>query len=316
MSERIKIRGAMWTARAPLPWGPRPMQPDNSVTIDYFECHTPANQDLIISVYGPNSPRNYTSAPLGPIVDPGYHDQLPATDWRGNFDFYLDAAQKLETSGIKCVHFLRPDRGVAGLDWTVEDLDRELTPLFSAPRAQALMHSVCLGWEPGPKYFYDNAWWVQMCQWMARVFPNSLRLIHMVADQDSPVGGNDSGPGVQGWGWTNVAPYIHGFLAQYGGYVGMAEQNIPHGSAAFNSGYAAFKSNFAAAISDLQDRFNTGRSGFPKGSAFGPMTPLRVYAGEYAAYADYWNNYPESESVELGEIAMTAGASGFLDGGQ
>jgi hypothetical protein len=41
---------------------------------------------------------------------------------------------------------------------------------------------------------------------------------------------------------------------------------------------------------------------------------LRVYAGEFAAYNDYWTNAPEAESQRLGRLAIQVGAAGSLDG--
>lgn len=306
----------MWTVRLDVPWGPRPGQGDNCICIDYFEAFSQDDQDRIIRAYGPAG-RGYTSAPMGPLVDAGYHGQLPAEDFRGDATGYFDAAETLEAAGIKVVHFLRPDRDCVGLPWTVEDLDRELGAIFRSPRAQRVMHTVCLGWEPGPKYFYNNAWWVEMCQWMARTFPNALRLIHMVEDCDAPTGQDDDRKGLtNGQCWTNVAPYIHGYLAQYGGYVGSQEQGEPWGSPAQRHDYEAFKQNLPIAIADMKDRFATGRGGWPVGSAWGPTQRVRVYYGEGAAFADYWGNYPEEESRVLGQLAMEAGADGFLDGGR
>lgn len=300
-----QIRGAMWTARLDVPWGPRPNQSDNCICIDYFECFSPSDQDRIVQAY--HGDRGYTHAPMGPIVDAGYHGQLPSCDWRVNPDVYLDAALKLERAGVRVIHFLRPDRDCAGLPWTVADLERELGPIFASPKAQEVMRIVCLGWEPGPRYYYDNAWWVEMCQWMARTFPHALRLIHMVSDCDAPTGQDDDKKGLtNGQCWANVAPYIHGFLAQYGGYVDgqTVQQFIP---------------NLQAAVVDLTRRFGDPSYGpgadWPKSSAWGEGKPIRVYAGEYAAYRSYWGNAPESESVAIGAAALEAGAAGYFDGG-
>lgn len=301
-----RIRGSMWTARLDLPWGPRPGQPDNIITIDYFEAFSSSDQDRIIAAYGPSSARGYTHAPMGPIVDPGYHGQLPETDWRSNPNVYLDAALKLEHAGVHVVHFLRPDRDVLGLGWTVEDLDRELGPIFTSQKAQDTMRIVCLGWEPGPRYYYNNAWWVEMTAWMAKTFPNALRLIHMVSDCDAPVGQDDDVHGLtNGQGWANLAGNIHGFLAQYGGYVD-------------GQSVTEFVPNIQYAIRDLKHRFATGGPDgtWPTSSAWGVGKPIRVYAGEYAAYRDYWENAPESDSLAIGLAALGAGADGFLDGGQ
>lgn len=311
LEQLAAIRGAMWTARAALPWGPRPMQGDNCICIDYFEHYQPDDRETIKREYVDK--RGYRHAPMGPMVDPGYHGQLPASDWRNDPLRYLDAVDELQAklrergpnSGV--VQFLRPDRGAAGLEWTVDDLNRELGHIFTSARAQASFQIVCLGWEPGPKYYYDNAWWVEMCQWMADTFPYAVRLIHMVADCDSPVGGNDDKKGISnGQGWANVARYIHGYLAQYGGYVGDGTSGPT---------VDEFMPDFKNALADMQDRFNTGRSGWPKFSAWGDDKPVRVYAGEYAAFRAYWGNDPEEHSVQLGNGAMTTPIYGYLDGG-
>lgn len=301
----------MWTARGPFPFGPRPGQPDNLLCIDYLECFTAEERREAIAAYGPASPRRLTHSPIGPIVDPGYHGQLPATDWRDPALFssvYLNTVRELEAARMCAIHFLRPDEGVAGLAWTVEDLDRELGPLFARPDAQALMRFVCLGWEPGGKYYYNNDWWISMCVWMARTFPKAIRVIHKPADQDSPVGQDDDRRGISnGQGWANVAPYIHGTLEQYGGY---CDGDDPIAS-------PTFVDEFGKAQADLIRRFTTGGpdGDWPTSSAWGEGKRLKVYAGEYAAYGNYWKGFPESESVRLGAAAMAAGSDGFFDGG-
>ncbi len=303
-----QIRGAMWTARLSLPYGPRPGQDDNCICGDYFECFTAEDQDRILANYGPRSARAYNTMPMGPMVDAGYHDQLPAVDWRGNPDPYLDAAAKAERAGVRINHFLRPDRGCAGLEWTVDDLNRELGPIFRSAKAQSIMRIVTLGWEPGPKYFYDNAWWVEMLAWQAETFPNALRLLHMVGDCDAPVGAADNGkPFGQMWG--NVAPYIHGWLVQNNGY---ALSGQPLATPDFEH---EFLMQFDQTNpKSLVRRFRDGFDGWPTFSAWGD-SPILVYAGEFAAYNDYWNNAPESESVRLGAMALAVGAAGYFDGG-
>jgi hypothetical protein len=309
LEELAQIRGAMWTARGPVPWGPRPGQADNCICIDYFECFTPAEQDQIIQLYVKD--RNYTHAPMGPIVDAGYHGQLPSCDWRSNPDVYLDAALKLEDNGCHVIHFIRPDAGCAGLEWTVEDLERELGPVFRTQKAQDTMRIVCIGWEPGGRYYYDNAWWVQMAEWLAKTFPNALRLIHMVADCDAPTGGDDEKKFPAGQGnamcWANVAPYLHGWLIQNAGYV---NQDNPIPSDAF---VHEFLKQFGGTGS-MKDRFTNGYAGWPTSSAWGPGKGLKVYAAEFAAFGNYWKNFAESESRKLGQMAIAAGADGSFDG--
>lgn len=314
------IRGAMWTARAAVPWGPRPGKPDNCICIDYFECFPADVQNTILAAYGPKSSRAYHSAPMGPFVDAGYHGQLPATDWRANPDGYLDAAQKLEDAGIRVVHFLRPDRGVAGLEWTVDDLDRELGPVFRSAKAQRLMGTVILGWEPGPKYFYNNDWWIAMTKWMAHTFPDALRGIHMVSDCDAPVGQDDDKKRISnGQGWANIAPYIHFWGVQNAGYT---DSGNPVPTAQF---LKDFTDQFNPAVrGSFPDRFTTGgpSGDWPRTSAWRPGesrplpgTGIIAFPAEYAAMGNYWQNWPESHSQQLGAAALAAGAVAFLDGG-
>jgi hypothetical protein len=311
LAQLSRFKGAMWTARAPLPFGPRPGAADNCICVDYFEHYSPADRNTIKMEY--SEKRGLWTAPMGPMCDPGYHGQLPASDWRSNPDAYFDAVDELQTAlrthGPQgaVVQFVRPDRGCFGLDWTVDDLNRELGGIFASPRCQSLFNVVCLGWEPGPRYYYDNAWWVQMTDWLAQTFPNALRLIHMVSDCDSPVGGDDDKKGISnGQGWANLAHNIHGYLAQYGGYVndGVTGPTV-----------AEFMPDFQNALNDMQDRFDTGRSGWPRFSAWGDNMPVRVYAGEYAAFRAYWGNDPEAHSIELGNGAMHTKCYGYLDGG-
>lgn len=308
LTELAKIRGAMWTARLDVPWGPRPNQPDNCICIDYFESFSEADQNRIIGAYGPSSIRGYTHAPMGPIVDPGYHGQLPAVDWRNDLAPYLDAAQKLEDAGIHVIHFLRPDRGVDGLEWTVADLDRELGPIFKSKRAQQTMRIVCLGWEPGPRYWYNNAWWVEMLRWQADTFPNALRLIHMVADCDAPVGQNDDQLGITNAdAWANVAAYLHGWLVQVAGYVdGPGPTPTPEFLSEFRKLFGGTGS--------LPDRFRNGYGGWPTFSAWGANKALKVYAGEFCAFGNYWQNWDEEIGRNLGDLAISQGADGSLDG--
>lgn len=310
LEQRAKIRGAMWTARLDLPWGPRPNQPDNNLVIDYFEVFSLKDQDRMLAAYGPKGD-GYTHAPMGPMVDAGYHGQLPATDWRRNPNVYLDAAVKEERAGVQVIHFLRPDRGCVDLEWTVEDLERELGPIFRSAKAQAIMRIVCLGWEPGPRYYYDNAWWCEMTAWMARTFPNALRLIHMVSDCDAPAGRDDDKKGISnGKAWANLAGRIHGWLVQNAGYT---DGDSPTPSAHFMS---EFTKQFDGSRGSLITRFTTGgpMGDWPVDSAWGVGQRLRVYAGEFAAYADYWKNWPEEVSRDIGDSAIAAGADGSLDG--
>ena len=160
------------------------------------------------------------------------------------------------------------------------------------------------------RFTFVNAWWVGMCQWMAQTFPQALRLIHMIADTDAPVGQDDDVKGItNGQGWANVVPYLHGWLVQNAGYTDGASP-IPS---------EEFRLNFANQFNPMvhgsfPDRFTNGYAGWPTTSAWGDRG-LIALPGEYAAYGLYWKNFPDDEAVSLGRSAMNAGAIGFFDGG-
>lgn len=322
LAELARLRGAIWTARLDLPYGPRPGQPDNILAMDYLEIFTAADQARMLAAYGPTSPRRYTTAPMGPIVDPGYHGQYPATDWRADLTPYLDAAEKAERAGVGIVHFLIPDDLQAQ---PVEILDQQLTPIFSTARAQSLMQRVCLAWEPGGRYGFNNDWWVARVQWMARVFPRALRLVHLPADQDAPTGQDDDQRGfTNGRCWANVARFLHGWLVQNAGYTDSASE-VPT---------AEFLKNFTDQFNpnirgSFYDRFKTGgpSGDWPTTSAWSDLPPalwplvngapyegLLALPAEYASYADYWRNFAERYAQLLGQAALDVGAYGAFDG--
>lgn len=299
------IKGSMWTARLNLPYGPRPGQDDNILAMDFYQLYGKADRARMIEAY---RARGYTHAVTGPLAGGDcYHGQYPCnTDLvnQEQFDAYLDAMQEWWDAGIIPVHFVHPD------GWTLDQM-QQLEKLYSQPRAQRLLRVVVpTGWEPW-KYEIPNSEWVKFEQWGQRVFPNSLRLIHLVADTDAPTGADDDKtlPGGNAQAWANVVPYIHGWLVQSCGY---ACQSNPVPSAEFIKNFSdLFNINTRGS---LTDRFQHGYAGWPTSSAWGQNKPLIVYAGEFAAYGDYWNNFPEAQSLTLGDLAISVGAGGSLDG--
>lgn len=310
LEQLVQFRGAIWPKLGlSLPWGPRPFALDNIMAVDSLEAYTPEQRAQIITSY---TALGFQTAPQGPCVDAGYHQELPACDFRGNFNAYLDLSELWERARVRVNHFLRPDQGVAGLDWDVDDCERELTPLFSTPRAQALMRIVTLAWEPGGRYGYNNDWWVRMSQWMARTFPHALRCWHLPADQDAPTGQDDESRGfTNGECWARVAPYGHVFLVQNAGYT---DGGSPMPTPKF---LRDFTDQFNPHVDgSLPQRFAPGnRFGWPGFSAWGPDKGIVALPAEYWAYAGYWHNYPFEAAIELGHAAMEAGAVGFFDGG-
>lgn len=304
LDELRKFRGALYTARANVGQGPRPYQPSNVCAMDYYDTYQQNERDIMVEAY---KARNYTDCCYGPLIDPGYHGQYAATDYRGNFDVYLDTVQELYDQGIRPTNFILPL--LEGITLVNGKLDiglcnTNLRPLFSDARCQALFRKVCLAWEPNDGLGPDspiayNSEWITAVKWLADVFPNALRYIHMAPDHDAPGGSFESIGG--GTMWRNVAPYIHGYMPQFGGY---------------DAGLHPFMENVTATMVDLYKRFTTGYADWPTFSAYGPSTPLDLVFCEYASYWDYWQNRLESEAISIGDSVMKTGCVvGYFDGG-
>jgi hypothetical protein len=303
LEELAAIRGAMWTARHPMRTGPRPNQPSNILALPALPAEPADVRDAALRAY---AARGYTHGVIGawqPQAFSPYHDVYPQQ--RLTFDQYLDALQEFWDRGIKPVVFIKPD------GWSCTQLE-SLTTYYSQPRAQRLVRiQVAGGWEPSKDT--PNAEWVCWLQWGRRVLPNALSLIHMEADVDVPGNAADRNSlGIAG-SWNRVAPLVHGYLVQNAGYV---HGGNPQPSAEFIRNFTdQFRLNPKPGRGSLMDRFTWGYAGWPTSSAWGEGQRVRVYAGEYAAYADFWRDWPERFARQLGDLAMTAGADGYLDGG-
>lgn len=314
MAQLLNIRGAMWTARLNLPYGPRPGQDDNILAMDFYQFFAAPDRARMLDAY---RARGYTHAVTGPLVGTDcYHSQFPCHDagqpgmlptdgvpTQAQFDFYLDRMQEWWDAGIAPIHFAHPD------GWTLEQ-EQQLDALYSQPRAQKLLRIVVYtGWEP-TKYDWTSAQWVAFFQHAAQLFPNAARLVHTVCDVDAPTGGNDDQTlaGGNATAWANAVPYLHGWLVQNCGYIdGAGETPDP-----------TFLKNFTDQFDQTQgrasltSRFRLGVGGWPTNSANGG--PLKVYAAEFASYSDYWKNWSEEQARLLGDAAMKSGADGVLDG--
>lgn len=310
LEQLAAIRGAMWTARLNLPFGPRPGQDDNIIATDFMAGYSATDQRRIIATL---QARGYTHVVLGPIVDSdGYHGQYEARDWRGPaFEQFLDVVQLFWDHGLAPVIFIHPD------GWALEQT-QALTPLFTSPRAQRLMRIVVpFGWEPG-KYEISSWTWAAYGAWARQTWPTALVLLHTVCDVDAPAGtdarGDDNGQGNQ-TAWARVVPVYHGWLTQscaFADPIGHGDLNHPD-----KTNFQNWTDLFNPSVrGSYRDRFEHGYAGWPTGSAWGPSAPLLVYAGEYAAYWSYWHNRPEAESQDWGDAAIMAGAAGYLDGGR
>ncbi len=303
LDELAAIRGAMWTARHPMRAGPRPNQASNVLALPAIASEP---SEVRAGMWRSYTSRGYTHGVIGawqPQPFSPYHDVY--AQQRLTFDQYLDVLQEFWDHGVKPVVFIKPD------GWSCSQL-QTLTSYYSQPRAQRLVRiQVAGGWEPSKDT--SNAEWVCWLQWGRRVLPSALSLIHMEADVDVPGNKADQTTiGIAG-SWARVAPFVHGYLVQNAGYVyGGNEQPTEDFIKNFTN---QFRLNPKPGVGSLVDRFTWGYAGWPTSSAWGPGRRVRVYAGEYAAFANFWWDWDERFARQLGDQAMAAGADGYLDGG-
>jgi hypothetical protein len=308
LDELARIRGSMWTCRANVPYGPRPNAPDNINAFPYYDCYDATGRATMIREY---KARGYTHTVHGPVTgNDCYHGKYPCfigLPPQSFWDSYLDAIQEIWDAGLMPIYFCHPD------GWTLPDMSAQMDQvdaLYRQPRAQRILRIVVYsGWEPsGSKYGWNNEQYVAWLKRGAAVFPHALRLLHHVCDLDAPTGGNDSDIFPPGEGnaisWANVAPYIHGWLDQVCGYVNGPGEVPTQG----------FLDSWASHVKRCTDGFRDGVGGWPTFSAWG-QAPIRYYASEYAAYRNFWDNWNEKYSLQIGDAAMAAGADGYLDGG-
>jgi hypothetical protein len=300
LRELARFRGAMWTARMNLPFGPRPNQDDNCLAMPFIYLFTPEQQVAMIAEW---KGRGYRHCCIGPPIGQGYHGVYPDYSFVDQFDQWLDVLQMLWD------HDIPPICWVKGDYWTIEDLEAH-EYLFTTPRAQKLMRIVVPGgWEPHretPSYTW-RAW----LEWGARVFPRSLRILHMVADHDAP------GSGSEGYGndelWANVIHLIHCWFVQSFAFEDPEKINPELGITA----YQEWKNSYDPRVSgSYPDRFQQGYAGWPTWSAWGDDQPLVDVPAEFASYWIFWDAWrKESEARSWGDAAIAAGARAYMDGG-
>ncbi len=310
------IRGALFTARGPCPDGPRPGQPDNTCTT---ATRTPGALSTVLPIYQRNA---YTHGPIGPWIDPGYHGQEPAQDFR--LDHGKSAIANLQAmwdAGVVPVCFLSPD------NFTLDQMVA-LEPIFSLPGFQNLCRIVIpKGWEPSMDT--SNEEWVRWYVWARRVFPRALYGLHMAANFDAPGNNVDLSPrcdqipeherrafcranptadnpdhlGNAGT-WRKLAPYLHFYFQQVGVFYTSPDAD-PETANEFDKLYRLPSHRGSGEVDT--NRFISGYGGWPMNSAFGPDQSIILVYAEGTSYAAYWSNLSEAATKAWGDRAIRVG---------
>ena len=293
------VRGAIWSSRSAIPFGPRPNQPDNINAMDYFaSCYDSAQRQQMISDY---KSRKLTHVAVGPFVDPGYHGQYPAEDFRSNPDEFAAKLGELRNAGLILAGFLCPD------GWSLDQC-QSLNSIFSQAKWQDLFQIVVpCGWEPSEDT--PNSEYVAKLAWGKQLFPRALVALHLAADFDCPGNNADLTPGTPQYigmaqCWANVCKYLNQYFVQNGPYT-----TAPSADPTLANNFANL---FNQSSGSLWDRFHNGYAGWPTFSAWGAQ-PIDIVAAEQTSYSAYWSNLPEQDSKDWGTLAVNSGANGAFD---
>lgn len=299
--EILAVRGALFTARYPLPYGPRPSDASNILNVGSTFLISQAERTKALKAY---TDRGYTHAAMGPWIpayDQNYHGLYP--NWTPTFDQYLDAIQELADAGLKAACFIKPD------DWTIDDLDRYILPPYRAnARAGRLIRlAVPMGWEPG--LGTSNAEYCAAFRLLREALPDAQLACHMVADFDAPGNNDDLTPGTSRYlgnagCWQHLAQAgLDVYFAQVGGYW-RDQREVPT---------PGFLAALATHCQDQHRRFYEGAAGWPTRNDRGQQ--IRFVLAEYASFPDFNFNWNETYARQLGDLAMAHGADGYMDGG-
>lgn len=336
----LNFRGSLFTARegaCVTKFNPRPNDPTN---ILYFSAtfYSPNEwacaMDRWSDVYG------YTHGVMGPFIDPGYHDLIPAIDFRADPQPVIDLVAKAwdrNLAGKRTIPILAivpdhwgADKGFADHVWTVQDL-KELEPIYRSPEFQRIARAVMLCWEcQGSKYGWANHQYVEYAQWLADVFPNSIRILHTISEIEAPVGNGDETDTsnckgktrgydclTNGEAWANVTKYFHAWFFQSNAMFYPGSRDPQTGVLDSDNWYKLWDVSNPASFFG---RFHNGFAGWPTTSANKPDVNgghFCAVAGEYRSMVSYWENADEQLTLDIGAKVLTLGGScGFMDGGR
>lgn len=296
------IHGSIWTARSQISQGPRPHDPSNINALDYYETYGAVERKQMLADY---KSRGYTAAPFGPFAGGDCYHGKYACDTsiptQARWNELLDIAQEWWDAGIAPVYFAKPDNAEND-PATLDALDA----LHRQSRAQKLLRIVIYpGWEPsGSKYGWKNEVYVRMLKRGAAVFPNALLGLHTVSDLDAPLGGDDDPvahmPDNKAVAWKNCTPFMHFWAVQIDGYINSGPQLTE-----------PFLTEFKKLWPDYNRRFQNEWRGT---TAWVDNRPIAVGYAEGASYPNFWSNWPEDISRQLGDIALSVGAAFAFDG--
>ena len=265
--------------------------------------------------------RGYTHGVKGPGIDPGYHNQTPATDFRadGGAAFMAQLETEWDQGFVPITvvvpDHLGPEQGWAEHIWTVVEL-QALEPIYRSPRFQRLARVVMLCWEcQGSQYGWSNRTYLEYGAWFKDVFPNSIRILHTIADIEAPVGDGDetNTANCHGLGpdrclsvadaWTRVGQFFHVWFEQ--------------SSALFKPDHVADngKTDSENWLNLLWNKDNPGSlvRRFGPGGVWSASGILPIEA-ESMSYVVWWQGRTEAEARAWGDKAMDAGAPGAMDG--
>lgn len=297
----LKFRGSLNIKPIGIPMPP--VNINGCISINGI-WHQP--DDVVEGIFTEHLGRSYTHGPMGPFIDPGYHNLTPPTDFR--IDSQRD---KIEKSILNVMnHKIIPSLFITPDGWTVEQL-RSLEGIFKSSIWQKLAQCVVNGFEQqGSQYGWSNSQYCEYGAWLREVFPNAVIGLHTISGIEAPVGNGDdtSKPGMSlNECWGRVAGYYDYWLTQFDVWDYWwthVDPSNPDHRTDLQHWYDLWDANKA---SSFVQRFNANGT-WPLAKNLIPI------AGEFWSYGLCWNNLPEEQGRSYGRHAIDIGAHGSFDG--
>lgn len=314
VEELRRIRGGMFVTRGNVPFGPRPNQPDNIISLNAL-VNLQYDDETAKRALPEYAGRPYRHGSIGPFVTTSYHGQddgISLARFLETQDRVADRIEMMWRAGIIPIAFLSPD------NWTLSEMEA-FRPVFSKPRWQKLLRMVVpKGYEPSIDTPNKN--YCDFFDWSHELLPDALYYLHMVSNFDAPGNNDDLTPtlptyiGNEGC-WRNLTPKMHGWLVQNGPF-GIPTQQSPD--------YQNVCDQFRADVhGSLRDRFHNGANGWPSSSKWDEpryasvprnFRGIDLPSGELCAYCAWWENFAEEECRKWGDGTLLAGSDGAFDG--
>lgn len=285
------------------PYGPRPGASDNVFFLAELDTVWKTDRAMADSILARYLALGANHIVVNTAVAGGYHREYPAHDWRGQAEAYADYVTWLHDHGLAISQWVLPDvepyydASCPCFDWDV--IDRDLTPIYSQARVQAVVHDAVYMWED----YQHSSEMARGYDYLARIFPHARRYWHNPPGHASP-GLSDENEEML---WRTAA--AHGMAGVYYQAWPPSQNPVP--------GHAVGTpiEQMAYDLGDLRRRFIGVDSPWGEPILQSDGSPLEVVWAEGTAFAIYNHGYPDTIGESWCAAALAVdGVTDCLDG--